>query len=72
MYTEVTVPDYKKMAENLYNLIVNMDVGHYVALVELEYALRHAQIIGETTGYEKGFEDCRQKLLKEYLYAKNN
>lgn len=67
MSTEVTLPDYKKMAENLYNLIVNTDIGHYIALAELEFALRHAQKVGETTGFQKGFEDCRQKLIKEYL-----
>lgn len=67
MTTEVTLPDYKKIAESLYNVIVNYDTGHYIAIGEIEHALKQAQRVGETLGYNKGFEDCRQKTIKEYL-----
>ncbi len=61
------LPDYKKMAENLYNIAVNYEATETVSLTEIEHALRHAQQVGETIGYQKGFDEARLQLQKEYL-----
>ena len=63
----ITLPDYGEIADRIYSLIVNQEVGHMVGRAEIKHALLHAERVGKTLGYETGFEQGRLARQKGNL-----
>lgn len=69
MKIERVYPDYQAWAENLVKVFEMVDTN--IAVKEALAALKQSERIGETAGYDKGFEagfeECRTKLYKQVI-----